>query len=103
MTAQPQTLKDFKARFRVGVKLRCDDHWLPRHIGVVRTIVKSQGNGYFFTQTGSFKGDGVTPERYWSPFPKKPELTFNDNGTFTVRPEDGVVRGVFWTLRFEDS
>lgn len=94
------TLKNFKEAFKVGAKLRAESHWIQRNSGVVRTVTKQQGNGYFFIQDGFFKADGVTPERFWSPYPSKSELTFNEDGSFTVRPTDGVERGVFWTLRF---
>lgn len=94
------TLKEFKEQFKVGAKLRAEAHWLERHVGTERTVVKQQCNGYFFTQDGSLKSDDVTPERFWSPFPSKAELTFHDDGSFTVRPSDGVDRGTFWTLRF---
>lgn len=94
------TLKQFKDQFVVGAKIHCDGHWISRHVGKDRTIVKVQGNGFFFHQTGSFKPDGVTPEMFWSPFPKKRELTFNDDGSFTIRPENGAERSMFWTERF---
>lgn len=94
------TIKEFKAQFVVGARLLCTEHWIAKNANVHRTITKAQGNGYFYTQDGFFKPDGTTLERYWSPFPKKTELTFHEDGRFTICPEGGNARVMFWTLRF---
>jgi hypothetical protein len=56
----------------------------------------------FYSQDGFFKKDGITLERFFSPHPIKTELTIHDDGSFTIRPTDGVDRGMFWKLRFVD-
>lgn len=107
-----RTLKDFKARFRVGGKIDVVNHRIPAATGR-RTITKVQGNGYWFVQETAptpTTSDGCSQDRTgtrcWGEFPKRAsdlridgpdEATVLEKGTpwFTVRfpPRCGVSSG----------
>lgn len=88
-TERLETLKDLKARMTVGARLEAIEHWIEKHRGKIRTIVKSQGNGYFY------KNDG-DDTRYWSEYPPRKQMAFHDDGSITFHA--GEER--FWRLRF---
>ena len=90
------TLKDWKAQFVVGAKFEVIDHWVADMVGSTREVVKVQGNGYWFHDNVVRTSN---QSRVWSDWPKRNELTFNDNGTFTLRPLDIAHKNGFWTLR----
>jgi hypothetical protein len=80
-----QTLTALKRRIRVGTRLRCMANTLrPILDGTVRTVVKAQGNGFFWTQDGDDKG------RSWTPYPGAAGLTWVDDDTFRLALRDGM-------------
>lgn len=91
---QPRTLKAFKAMFALGARFEVVDHWIERYRGTVRVVTKQQTIGYQFKREGEMD---AAPSH--SPYPKRSEVTFHDDGTFTVRPADLTAKGGFWTLR----
>ena len=89
------SLAALKRALRPGMQLTVLDHWIARHRGSVRTIIKVQGNGYWFTQPGD-------ATRYWGPFPKASELKF-DGTVMRVDFDDAqhAPKGRFYVARIE--
>lgn len=84
------TLEEFKDMFAVGARFECTAHWQEKHVGKVRTVVKQQRNGYFYTVAG-INDD----RRLWSDFPKRSQLAFHEDGSFTFFPGESRT----WTIR----
>lgn len=69
------TLKQHKARFADGMKLRCVDHWIPTRVGSTMTI----------TRAGSTVCDAeMDGEPYRSEHPKASELVRCDERGYRV-------------------
>lgn len=83
------TLKAYKARFKVGLRIDVPEHWQDRCRGVARTVTRVLGSQYCYAH------DGDTT-RYWGVHPKASQMQFVDANTVRVRLDDKR----FWTLVF---
>ena len=86
-----KTLADLKRRVQPGVKLLALEHWQPKHIGVVRTVTRIQGNGYYYVIPGDER-------EMWSNYGKSSEFTFP-----TVNSYRYESAGKGWTLEFVEA
>lgn len=88
-----RSLAELKRTIQVGTRLRVLDHWQEKYRGTERTVVKTQGNGFYFTMVGSDK-------RYWSAYEKSSNMAFDGSAAYTVTAADGA-KG--WTLEVLDG
>ena len=73
-----KTLTDLKRTIKVGSRLRVVDHYQRDMIGQIRTVTKTQGNGYWFTIPSDTR-------RLWGDYPAKASLvTFPTPTSFRV-------------------
>ena len=82
-----KSFADLKRSIRVGTRIICLSHWQdakvyreprPPMAGVIRTVQKAQGNGYFYHVPDN-------PKRMWADYPsKRADLSFGPDETFTI-------------------
>lgn len=75
-----QSLSALRRAVIVGTRIDVLDHWNPSLKPLrPRIVEKTQGNGYWFRHDG---------KRFWAEWPKASEITFNEDGSYTVRYGD---------------
>jgi len=86
-----KNLTELKRQIKAGSVLTVVDHWVPEFVGNVRTVTKTQGNGYWFTEPSK------PGKRLWGDYPKKAaQVSFPNPDTFRV-----AVENRFWELRVQ--
>lgn len=77
-------LAELKRRIKVGTTLLCvKNSKRPEFDGQMRTVVKSQGNGFYWSQDG----DDTRPKddrRFWTEYPKAALMKWIDADTFQL-------------------
>jgi hypothetical protein len=85
------TLKELKASIRPGCIIRVIDHWIPRYVGDERLVERVQKNGRY-----TYRREG---EVIWGDLAPRSQLTFNPDGSVTVRPDEKR----FWTIKVQPA
>ena len=85
------SLAALKRIIQPGLQLLAVEHWQPKLIGTVRTVIAVQGNGYWYRIPGDDR-------RMWSSYGKASEFTFPAADTYRYECD-----GHGWTLRILPS
>lgn len=73
------TLSALKRELRPGMRLRVTDHWQPKYNGTVRTVTRTQTNGYWYSQPGEDQEcfSPLEGARYFS-YPSESSYRYSD-------------------------
>lgn len=79
-TKTTRGLAGLKRRIAVGTRLLCvENSKRPELNGRKRTVVKVQGNGFYWTEDG-----GDASKRFWTEYPKASLVAWEDADTFRL-------------------
>ena len=81
-----KTLADLKRRVQPGVQLLAVDHWQDKLKGSIRTVTRTQGNGYWFCVPGDQR-------EMWSGYDKAAFFSFPAPNQYRYERD-----GKGWTL-----
>lgn len=85
------SLRELKDAIKVGTRIEAIEHWRPEVLGGIRTVTKTQTNGYWFLLPGAER-------RSWADYPKRSELAFNDDGSITFYPANQPTGKHWWRI-----
>ncbi len=91
------TLKQWKSRLQIGVRLRCSYRHYAPYAAEIITIRKVQTNAVGYDYSGGAGSIKLKPAQLaWMYFPKKDAIRFTDDGFELLKPDGSLMSRYHW-------